>query len=177
MKIKSIKYILLLLLLFIFKDFWKIPYLNLVLTYKKVLIFSMAFLGLFMLYDITSLLMKNELVRKHSELIRKYKKYILVLLLFVLLVTLSKLPYLNIVLLPWEIFLVTWIVGIYLLKIKSWVNYLFAILLLFGALILMLIGRMGTAEQIGNLIYVLLLVGFIQDTYLYLRSLKEGAEH
>lgn len=170
MKIKSIKYILLLLFLFILKDFWKIPYLNLVLTYKKVLIFFMAFLGLFMLYDITSLLMKNELVRKH-------KKYILVFLLFIVLAILSKLPYFNIVLFPWEIFLVTWIVGIYLLRIKGWVNYLFAILLLFGALILMLIGRMDTAEQIGNLIYVLLLIGFIQDTYSNLRVFKKSAKN
>lgn len=170
MKIKSIKYILLLLFLFILKDFSKIPYLNLVLTYKKVLIFFMAFLGLFILYDITSLLMKNELVRKH-------RRYILVFLLFIVLAILSKLPYFNIVLFPWEIFLVTWIVGIYLLKIKGWVNYLFAILCLFGALILLLIGRTNTAEQIGNLIYILLLVGFIQDTYSNLRVFKKSAKN
>lgn len=129
----------------------------------------MVFLGLFMLYDIKDLFMKNELVKK-------YKKYILVFLLFIFLTVLSvlsKLPYLNIILSSWEVFLVIWIVGIYLLKIKSWVNYLFAILFLFGALIFMLIGRMDTAEQIGNLIYVLLVVGFIQDMHSNLRAFKK----
>ncbi len=170
MKIKSIKYILLLLLLFIFKDFWGIPYFNLVLTYKKVLMFFLVFLGIFMLYDIKSLFISN-------ELIRKYKKYILIVLLFILFTILSKLPYINIVLSPWEVFLTTWIISIYLLKAKSGISYLFALLFVLGALTLVLIGRMDIAEQIVNLVYVLLVVGFIQDAYLYLCSLKKGVGH
>lgn len=170
MKIKSIKYILLLLLLFIFKDFWGLPYFNLVLTYKKVLMLFIVFLGIFILYDIKSLFINN-------ELIRKYKKYILIILLFILFTILSKLPYINIILSPWEVFLITWIIGMYLLKTKSGISYLSALLFVLGALTLMLIGEMDTAEQIGNLVYVLLVVGFIQDAYSNLRVFKKSAKN
>ena len=103
-------------------------------------------------------------------LINKHKVFIIIIF-FIILEVLSMLPYFNIVLNLWISIVVTIVLGITLLSNSSSFFFL-AICLMLITVIASLFYNNDFAEQTGNAVYFILLIGFIKSFIGYLRSIK-----
>jgi len=94
------------------------------------------------------------------------------LILFVVLNFLSELPYLNLILGKTFIFFLLWLVSIFLFKLSGRFSIKAALVLLCFCPFLLILKKEKLAEEIGNLVYGLLLTGVIQELITYLREEK-----
>lgn len=94
------------------------------------------------------------------------------LILFIILNFLSGLPYLNLVLSKTFIFLLLWLISIFLFKLSGQSSIKVALVLLCFCPLLLILKQEKLAEEIGNLVYGLLLIGVIQELITYLREEK-----
>lgn len=85
---------------------------------------------------------------------------------------LSKLPYFNIFLSPLVSLIFIWIMAVILLRLSADVSFLVSLVLLFITPVISIFRNDSMAEQVGNIVYFLLLIGFIQTFPAYLKTLK-----
>lgn len=110
----------------------------------------------------------------------KLKKYFLLhnphfLLIFVIIVLinfLSKLPYFNIFLSPWVSLIFIWVLAVIILRLRAGASFFASLVLMLIAPVFFILKNDLVAEQLGNIVYFLLLIGFIQTFFAYLKTLK-----
>jgi len=105
------------------------------------------------------------------------RQYVFILFSFIVLIGLelfSQIPYVNLLLTLENIAYIYWLLIILFFRPKICISFLLAVILLMFALILITVGFDYVAEKLGNIIYFLLVVGFIQSFLLYLKSVKHS---
>ncbi len=118
---------------------------------------------------------------KHIYAVAQYlhtQRWRLVFLLavFVLLDFLSRLPYFSLLLTFTNVTIIFWIVVMFVLKLPSKSSFFVAIIFLFFAIINALRNRSIAQEVAGNIIYFLLLIGFIGYFRDFLKRLRKTHE-
>ncbi len=159
------KYIYLIPLLIILVVLSKLPYFNLLLFPQVIALIIIVSFAVLVIVDFINLIVKNIFVFK-------YGKYLFISVIFILFLFASRLPYVNIFIYSWQIFLLTWILIVWVFKLKYSINYYLSGIFLILSLISLLAGRSSLAEEFGNLIYVTIFIGFSQELYSYFSSLK-----
>ena len=122
--------------------------------------------------------MKIDLFVKTIEF--KFKTYIFthgssLLFIFVtglLLYFLSGLPYFNILFSSGVSLMIIWIIAVIFLKLSANVSFLISLILIIIALAISIFRNDAMAEQIGNMVYFLLLTGFLQTFFIYIKEQK-----
>lgn len=110
----------------------------------------------------------------------KMKKYFLehqlslflIFFISILLYFLSQLPYLNIFLSPWVLAIIIWILAVIILKLCVSASFIVALVLLCSVPFILIFKSNSLAEEVGNAVYFLLLIGFSQTFFAYLKTLK-----
>lgn len=102
----------------------------------------------------------------------RINKYILLSLVFVLLDLFSKLPYFNLVLSFWVVILVLWTISFVVFNLEYWTSYIFSLFLLILIFISVLFKREIAAEEAGNVIFYLMLLGFMDGFFSYVKTIK-----
>lgn len=105
------------------------------------------------------------------------QQYVLILFSLIALIglgLLAQIPYVNLVLTFENVAYIYWLLIILFFKPKISTSFLLAVILLTFAPILIILGFASIAEKVGNGIYFLLVVGCIQNVWLYLKSVKQS---
>ena len=100
-------------------------------------------------------------------------QFLLLFMLIVLVNFLSQIPYFNIFLSPRVMLILFWIISVMLFRLTGKTSIVVSLILLVFAPIFLIFNREDVAEQIGNLVYFLLLTGFIQDFTWYIIKVKQ----
>lgn len=101
------------------------------------------------------------------------RKYVLLAVFFVLIDLLSRLPYFNLFLTALNMFIILWAFSIYAFKIDHRYNYVIALLFVIWGAFSVLIKRDASAEYVFNIVYFLIVLGFIQNAILIYRKSKQ----
>ncbi len=107
-------------------------------------------------------------IRKALE--QKQFFFLFSIIVFGGLIFLAKFQYMNLILTDDNIFIFYWILAILIFKISAKTSFLLAIVFLFCAIGSVLLLLDTLTEQIGKIIYFLVLIGFIQS---YFSKVKE----
>lgn len=97
-------------------------------------------------------------------------QFLFLLILFMVLNFLSAWPYFNLILSQTFIFAILWFMSIFLFKFSGWVSIKVALILFCSCPLLLILKQEKLVEEIGNLIYGLLLLGAIQEFIVHLRK-------
>lgn len=89
---------------------------------------------------------------------------------------LSVLPYFNIFFFPEGSIVLFIILSVYVLRLNEKIVFYFALFLLILVSILLMLKNNQQAEKIGNIAFFILIVGFIQNFWKYLKETKNGNE-
>lgn len=117
--------------------------------------------------------MKKTIKINFNIKIKSHKKNIAFLLLvFVFLLILSNLPYFNIFLNLERLLLITITIGI-LLFLSSVSFILIAIIFMLVSCLALLIKKDNLAEQVGNVVYFILLIAFLKNFSIYLKEIRK----
>lgn len=101
------------------------------------------------------------------------RKYLLIAMVFVLIDLLSRLPYFNLFLTVLNMFIILWAFGIYAFKFDYRYNYVIALFFLVWGAFNILIKRDASAEYVFNIVYFLIVLGFIQNAILIYKNFKK----
>ena len=105
------------------------------------------------------------------------QQYVLILFSFIVLIgfaLFAQLPYVNLILTPESIACIYWLLIIQFFRPKISTSFLLAVILLLLTPILIVVGLASIAEKVGNVIFFLLVVGFVQTFLLYLKTVKHS---
>ena len=86
---------------------------------------------------------------------------------------LSRFPYINIFLSITGIVVVFWIIVLIVLRLNKRATFIFALIILLASPLFIIFKNKSLAELSGNTSYFLLLIGFVQNFWEYIKSLKE----
>lgn len=116
-----------------------------------------------------------KITRKLIKLIKKNESQLLVLAsVYILLVFLSKLPYFSVLLTTTTIYIILFIIAMYLFRLKQWHFSFLALLALAAAVTTSVFHLPGLAEELGNLIYVLMSLWLVFGLIDFFKSLKKN---
>lgn len=105
------------------------------------------------------------------------RQYVFILFSFIVLIglgLLAQIPYINLLLTPENIASIYWLLIILFFRPKICISFLLATILLMFAIVLIIIGLDSVAEKIGNIIYFLLVIGFMQSFLFYTKTVKHN---
>lgn len=100
------------------------------------------------------------------------RKYLVLALIFVLIDLLSRLPYFNLFLNVFNMFVILWAFSLYAFKIDYRFNYIIALFFLVWGAFSVLIKRDASAEYVFNIVYFLIVLGFVQNAILIYKNYK-----
>lgn len=122
-------------------------------------------------------------MKKISKLVALIKNYIIahknfvitsLAIIFFISIISSRLPYLNIIFTPSIMITVYWLAIILSFNLTEKMSFIFALIFVFLTQIAILLGQEYFAEQFGNVIFFILLIGFLQIFWSYTKKIKLG---
>lgn len=99
-------------------------------------------------------------------------RLIIIVAVYVVLDILTRLPYLNVFLKPWIVYFLLWTAVVVIYRISYRWTFLLAAISLLVASIALVTKRSYIAENIGNFVYLILLLGALQFFLSVLKDLR-----
>lgn len=119
---------------------------------------------------------KNIYLNFKNYFLSHQPQFLLFFMLILLVNFFSQLPYFNIFIFSlagWGFF---WIIVLMLFRLTGKASIVVSLILLISAPFFLIIKNSDLAEQIGNVAYFLLLIGFMQSFWQYLKEVKTKSE-